>query len=364
MKNNFWKKLPKPFFALAPMADVTDVVFRNLVAKYSRHGEGGGGPDVLWTEFVSADGLAHPTGREKLLVDLRYRENERPVVAQLFSSNPENMRSAAKLCAELGFDGVDINMGCPDRTIEKQGCGSAMIKTPDIAVEIIRAAKAGIRDAGKDIPLSVKTRVGYNKEIIDEWIPVLLGEDIQALTIHARTRKDLSKVPANWDYVRRVVALRDKLAPQTIIIGNGDVMDLGDGKVKSEMSGCDGLMIGRAAFGNPWLFDHNRTVKKRGSWNMNFILQLLPRSFAKKLRGDSLYTVSDVAIPERLRVMVEHAENFEKELGGIKNFAIMKKHIKAYVHGFAGAKELRDRLMNEGNTASKIKEIVEAFLSK
>src|SRR5690606_20274912 len=149
--NNFWKQLPKPFFCLAPMADVTDPAFRQTVAKYGK-------PDVMWTEFVSADGRCHESGRAPLRRELVYAENERPIVVQLFSSNPTNMRAAAKLCAELGFDGIDINMGCPDRTIEKQGCGSAMIKTPDIAVEIIRAAKQGIADAGKDIPLSVKTR--------------------------------------------------------------------------------------------------------------------------------------------------------------------------------------------------------------
>ena len=178
---NFWKQLPKPFFCLAPMADVTDPAFRRVIAKYGK-------PDVTWTEFVSADGLCHPSGRESLMKDLQYTDAERPIVAQLFSSQPENMRAAAKLCAELGFDGIDINMGCPDRTIEKQGCGSAMIKTPDKAVEIIRAAKRGIADAGKDIPLSVKTRVGYNTEIIDEWIPVLLGEKIAALTVHEPER--------------------------------------------------------------------------------------------------------------------------------------------------------------------------------
>ena len=184
---NFWESLSKPFFALAPMADVTDAAFRRIIAKYGK-------PDVTWTEFVSADGLCHPKGREKLLKDLEYSEAERPIVAQLFSSNPENMRAACKLCAELGFDGIYINMGCPDKTIEKQGCGSAMIKTPDIAIQVINAAKQGIADAGKDIPLSVKTRVGYSRDEIDMWVKLLLEQNLAALTIHARTRKDLSQV--------------------------------------------------------------------------------------------------------------------------------------------------------------------------
>lgn len=350
---NFWKKLNKPFFALAPMADVTDPAFRRIIAKYGK-------PDVTWTEFVSADGLAHSVAREKLIKDLAYTEAERPIVAQLFSSNLENMKNAVRLCAELGFDGVDINMGCPDRTIEKQGCGSAMIKTPDIAVKIIQAAKEGIREAGKDIPLSVKTRVGYYKETIDEWIPVLLNENIAALTIHARTRKDLSQVPANWDYVTKVVALRDKLAPDTVIIGNGDVMDMNDGLEKAATTGCDGVMIGRACFGNPWIFNKNIQVVKRGSWKQNFLLRILPNRWAKRLMGDSRYTVSNISIEEKLQVLVEHSQLF-CELLPHKSFATMKKHYKAYCHGFPGAKELRMRLMDAPDVAT-VERIVNEFL--
>ena len=345
------------------MADVTDPAFRRIVAKYSRHGELGGGPDVFWTEFVSADGLCHPKGREKLLVDLKFTETERPIVAQLFSSHPENMRRAAKLCAELGFDGVDINMGCPDRTIEKQGCGSAMIKTPELAVEIVRAAQQGIADAGKKIPLSVNTRVGYNKEIINEWIPVLLGLDIQALSVHARTRKDMSKVPANWDYIKRVVKLRDKIAPSTVIIGNGDVGDISDGLDKARQTGCDGIMIGRASFGNPWIFDGDRTVLKKGSWKQNIFLQLLPVTWAKKIMGDRRYTISEVPIEEKLRVLVEHSKLFDELLGAVKNFSIMKKHYKAYCTGFSGAKELRMQLM-EAKDVVEVEQIVDEFLKK
>lgn len=369
---NFWKEVNtrtqkegKPFFALAPMADVTDPAFRRILAKYGK-------PDVTWTEFVSADGLAHPVGREKLMKDLVFTEAERPIVAQLFSSNPENMKNAAKLCTELGFDGVDINMGCPDRTIEKQGCGSAMIKTPEKAVEVIRAAKLGILEAvaeaaaqGKtisEIPLSVKTRVGYNKEIIDEWVPVLLNENIAALTIHARTRKDLSKVPANWDYVKRVVTLRDKIAPDTVIIGNGDVADVADGLEKAQATGCDGIMIGRACFGNPWIFNQDVKVLKRGTWNQGWWLTMLPRNWAKKIMGDSRYTTADVSIEDKLTVMIEHSELFCKLLPH-KNFATMKKHYKAYCHGFPGAKELRISLMESPDIAT-VKQLVHDFLKK
>ncbi len=360
---NFWRELKarkdqtgKPFFALAPMADVTDSAFRRIIAKYGK-------PDITWTEFVSADGLCHPQARPKLLKDLEFSETERPIIAQLFSSNPENMRQACKLVAELGFDGIDINMGCPDKTIEKQGCGSAMIKTPDKARAVITAAKQGILDSGKTIPLSVKTRVGYSTDEIDTWIKMLLEQDIAALTVHARTRKDLSKVPANWDYITRVVELKNNIAPGTVIIGNGDVADMADGELKSQQTGCDGVMIGRAVFGNPWIFNKDVQVKKRGSWNRNFLLRLLPDTWAKKIMGESRYTISDIPLAKKLEVMVEHTELFDTLLGDVKNFAVMKKHYKAYATGFPGAKELRIKLM-ESKNKDEVKQIIDDYLKE
>ncbi len=232
MKENFWKKVSKkkPFFALAPMADVTDAAFRRVIAKYGK-------PDVMWTEFVSADGLCNREGRKHLLTDLEYTEKERPIVAQLFTSHPEKMRQAAKLIAKLGFDGLDINMGCPDRTIEKQGAGAALIKNPKLAREVIRAAKEGINDAGKNIPVSVKTRIGWSKPEMETWIPELLSENIAALTIHARTRKEMSLVPARWEFVKRTVEIRNQMKSETLIIGNGDVKDLKEAKASGERNG-------------------------------------------------------------------------------------------------------------------------------
>jgi nifR3 family TIM-barrel protein len=348
-KNNihmgFWGGLPKPFFALAPMADVTDPAFRRLIAKHSRHGQSGGGPDVFWTEFVSANGLMSP-GRKALERDLAYTEAERPIVAQLFTSTPENMRKAAQLCAELGFDGIDINMGCPDKTIEKQGAGACMIKTPDVAVAIIRAAKEGIESSGREVPISVKTRVGYNKVEIEEWIPTLLRENIAALTVHARTRKELSAVPADWSRIKRVVEIRDALGVSTRIIGNGDVADIADGIEKAKQTGVDGIMIGRAIFGNPWLFDRNRKILQKGSWKTSWFAPFVPAFIARKFRGgDKRYTVSDVAMHERLNVLIEHAELFEQLLGDIKSFAI------------------RVELMEKGNTAAEVRKIIEEYLS-
>jgi len=318
MNTSFWNELSKPFLVLAPMADVTDVAFRRVIAKYGK-------PDVLWTEFVSADGLAFAPeeGRKKLLKDLEYSEGERPIVAQLFTSNPKTMEEASLLCAELGFDGVDINMGCPDRSIEKQGAGAAHIKDPEHAKEIIYAAKQG----AKTIPVSVKTRLGYNKDELDTWLPKLFEAAPAAVTIHARTRKEMSKVPARWERVRHAVELRDELAPGVLILGNGDAVDIEDARTKVSESGADGAMLGRAIFGNPWLFsEHVPTLR------------------------------------EKLEVMVEHTKLFE-ELLPHKNFAIMKKHYKAYVSGFDGAAELRARLM-ESADADEIAEVVEGFLAK
>lgn len=335
--NNFWITLPKPYYVLAPMADVTDAPFRRMIAKYSAHTRADGsvgGPDVMWTEFVSADGLvrATPEGKQKLMADLLYTEAERPIVAQLFSSQPDHMEQAAALCLELGFDGVDINMGCPDRSIERQGCGSAMIKSPESASAVIQAAKRGAKsDSSEGIPVSVKTRLGYNQDEVETWIPALLAEQPAALTIHARTRKDMSKVPARWERVGRVVEIRDELKSPTRIIGNGDALSLADAEQKINQSGADGVMLGRAIFGNPWLFHPEKDL-------------------------------SNVSLVERLQVMVEHTELF-CELLPFKNFAIMKKHYKAYVNGFPGAAELRQKLMDAPD-AKTIRQIAEEFIGR
>jgi nifR3 family TIM-barrel protein len=353
---SFWNELrqqKKPFFCVAPMADVTDAAFRRLIVAYGK-------PDVMWTEFVSANGLMSP-GRKVLERDLVYSEGERPIVAQLFSADPARMEGAAKLAAELGFDGIDINMGCPDKTIEKQGAGAAMIKDPESALAIIRAAKRGIVSSGRDIPLSVKTRVGYNTVQLDEWIPLILSEGIAALTVHARTRKDLSLVPANWDYIKKVVALRDRIAPNTIIIGNGDVTSLADGRAKALLSGCDGIMVGRALFGNPWFFDASRQVVTALPQKSIFRNVPILKKFFDTKRTAPTSATNPITIQERLSVLVEHTKLFEELLGDIKSFAIMKKHFKAYCTGFHGAKELRVQLM-EAKDAREVEIRVREFL--
>ena len=308
----------RPILVLAPMADVTDAAFRHVIAAQGK-------PDVFWTEFVSADGLAHAKeeGRRKLMKDLIFTEAEHPIVAQFFTSNPDSMYAAAVLARELGFDGIDINMGCPDRSIEKQGAGAAMIKNPERAREVILAAKKG---AGS-LPVSVKTRLGYNKDILEEWLPEILKAEPAVVTIHARTRKEMSKVPARWERVADAVKIRDTLKSKTLIFGNGDVLDITDAVQKGKEAGADGVMLGRAIFGNPWLFS-GRT---------------------------------DISIQEKLTVLAKHTKLFEELLGEVKSFAVMKKHFKAYVNGWEGSKQLRAALM-ETNNAVEVGAIISEYL--
>ncbi len=291
------------------MLDVTDAALRRVMAAHGK-------PDVLFTEFVSADGLCSK-GKEALLPMLWFSDAERPVVAQIFSSNPGHIREASELVRELGFDGVDINMGCPDRNVVKQGAGAALIRTPKLAREIIRAAKEG---AGP-LPVSIKTRTGDTTDTLETWLPELLAEEPAAITIHARTRKDLSKVPARWENIRQAVEIRDHLGSKTLIIGNGDVRSIEEGIKRAEESGCDGVMAGRGVLGNPWFFATPPHTPTR---------------------------------EEKLRVLIEHTKLFEELFRKdrdrpMKNFDVIKKHYRAYVEGWRGAKELRTKLMGAKN---------------
>lgn len=320
---NFWEKLnkeKKPFFCLAPMADVTDTAFRQIVAKYSS-------PDVMFTEMVACDGLCS-VGKEKLLQLLDFSKIERPIVAQLFGSRPENFYESAKLIKELGFDGIDINMGCPQKNILKQGAGANLINSPNLAKEIIQATKKG---AG-GLPVSVKTRIGFNKNELETWLPILLEEKPAVITIHGRTKKEMSKVSARWDVIKRGVEMAK--GSGVLIVGNGDVQDLEDGQKKAQESGVAGVMIGRAVLGKPWIFNHLDIGRP-------------------SLKNEE----------KRFKILVEHIELFEEKYGEnqagrgrVKNFAMMKKHIKAYLTGFKGVKELRVKLMDcdSGEEAKKL----------
>ncbi|MEK7187497.1 MAG: tRNA-dihydrouridine synthase [Patescibacteria group bacterium] len=328
MKQSFWKTLTKPIIALAPMANVTDAAFRRIIAKTGK-------PDVTWTEFVSADGL-FSAGREKLLPDLWFTENERPIVAQFFSAKPELMYQTALLAQELGFDGIDINMGCPDKGVEKQGAGAALMKNPELAKEIILETKRG---AG-NLPVSVKTRIGYTKNMLDTWLPHLLETEPAAITLHFRTRQEMSKVGAHWELATEAVRIRDahdSSPKKTLILGNGDCKDIDEAREKAIQYGLDGVMIGRGIFGNPWLFT--------------------PRT-------------EPIGIQEKLETMLEHTRLFcelykvDPETGyGLKEFSVMKKHYKAYASGFDGAKELRVRLM-EAKNLSDIETMISDWINQ
>ncbi len=314
---SFWNELPKPFFVMAPLDDVTDAAFRQMFAVHGK-------PHVTYTEFTSADGLvlAPEPGKTKLLKKFLYSENERPIVAQLFSAVPERMEQAARLAAEMGFDGIDINMGCPDKAVEKQGCGSALINNSELARELMRAVRRG----APRLPLSVKTRIGYNTDELERWVTQLLEEDPTTLILHLRTRKEMSDVPAHWERMKDAVALRDSLGSKTLLVGNGDVKDIADARAKAAESGCDGVMLGRAMFGNPWLFSEHAVTPS-----------------------------------ERINALAEHLRLFDELLGTTTHYAVMKKHFKAYIHGWDNAKDLRVELM-ETNTVPEALAILAAHV--
>lgn len=314
------------------MYDVTDSAFRYIIAKYGK-------PDVFYTEFTSTDGLSNETGRQKLLHHLKFNEIEHPIVAQVFGTKPEKFRETARLVRELGFDGIDINMGCPDKNIIKGGSCAALFRTPELAKELILAAKQGAETdpspTGKPpIPVSVKIRIGDTKVDWQDWIAQLLEAQPAAIAIHLRTRKEMSKVPAHWELMPDMVKfIHDHTTEDTrpIIVGNGDVMTTDDAAAKAAATGCDGVMLGRGIFGNPWLFAKNLTAPP--------------------------------TLEKRLKVLVEHCKLYDEMFTGVKLWDIMKRHFKAYVGGFENAAELRAQLYETKN-ARDVETIVDGFLKQ
>ncbi|MBU1074606.1 tRNA-dihydrouridine synthase [Patescibacteria group bacterium] len=304
---------------MAPMDDVTDFPYRQMVIQC-------GGPDVMFTEFVSADGMCS-AGRKRLLYDLKFHENEKPIVAQVFGSNPANFYKSAKLIEKLGFDGIDINMGCPFKAIEKQGAGAALIKTPLLAKEIITATV----DGAGEMAVSVKTRIGYNKDVSKSWIPKILEMKPAALIIHGRTQKEKSKVPAHWDIIKSIGAIVKASSPKTIFIGNGDVKSIQDAKDKAQEFGVDGVMIGRAAMNDPWFFS-----------------------------GKS---ADQITYNDRLQLLIRHSHLFEKTFKGIKNFYNIRKFYSSYVSDFTDSKKLRIELMKAQN-ALEVESMINRFLKQ
>lgn len=301
---DFWKKLKKPFFALAPMNDVTDTVFRQIVAQ-------AGKPDVFFTEFANVDGY-FSAGQDAVLKKLKFSPVEKPIVAQIWGLKPENYFKMGRELKKMGFAGIDINMGCPEKKVIKNGACAALMNNRDLANDIIKATQ----DGTCGLPVSVKTRIGFNKIITEDWLGWLLSFDLDCLTIHVRTAKEMSKTLAHWEEFGKIVKLRDQISPATIIIGNGDISTRAMGLELSQKYNLDGVMIGTGIFQNLFVFSKQQTEHS-------------PK--------------------EMLKLLLEHAKLYEKTWGKKKNFAALKKMFKVYVNNFTGASDLRAELMRTNN---------------
>ena len=306
MSENFWADLPKPFFVLAPMEDVTDAVFRHVVAKAGR-------PDVFFTEFTNSESYCHPEGLKSVRGRLMFTEDEQPIVAHIWGDNPENFRKMSIGMAEMGFKGIDLNMGCPVPNVAQRGKGSGLILRPEVAAELIQAAKAG------GLPVSVKTRLGY-KEVDEwkEWLSHILKQDIANLSIHLRTRKEMSQADAHWELIPEIKALRDQIAPNTLITINGDIPDRQTGLELATKYDVDGVMIGRGIFKNPFAFE--KEPREHSTEEYLGLLRL------------------------QLDLQDKYAEELPRSISGLHRF------FKVYVKGFRGAGELRNQLMNTKST--------------
>ncbi|WP_281183065.1 tRNA dihydrouridine synthase [Staphylococcus schleiferi] len=316
MKENFWRELPRPFFILAPMEDVTDIVFRHVVSEAAR-------PDVFFTEFTNTASFCHPEGIHSVRGRLTFSEDEQPMVAHIWGDQPEQFREMSIGLAEMGFKGIDLNMGCPVANVAQKGKGSGLILRPEVAAEIIQATKAG------GLPVSVKTRLGYYE--IDEWkdwLKHVLEQDITNLSIHLRTRKEMSKVDAHWELIEAIKNLRDEIAPDTLLTINGDIPDRQTGLELVEKYGVDGIMIGRGIFHNPFAFEKE------------------PREHTSKELLDLL----------RLHLSLFQKYNKDED----RQFKSLRRFFKIYVRDIKGASQLRHQLMNTESIA-EARELLDAF---
>lgn len=308
---NFWQGLArskKPFLCLAPMEDVTDSVFRQMISRISK-------PDVMFTEFVNVEGIVH--GGPPVLQRLCFSKTERPIVAQIWGKEPGNFLKAAKLIADLGFDGIDINMGCPQKDVLKAGLCIGLIANCSLAGEIIKATREG---AG-GLPVSVKTRIGLDKIITEDWCGFLLEQKLDALTVHGRTAKEMSDVPAHWDEIAKVARMRGVMGIETVIIGNGDVKNFLDAKDKLQIANVDGVMIGRGGLENIGCFRNPQ----------------IP-----------------ILKSQRIGFLREHLRLWQETWGRDKNFQVMKKYFKIYIRDFDGAGELRGKLMETDSVGQAV----------
>lgn len=307
LMTNFWNDLKKPFFILAPMESVTDIVFRHVIASAAK-------PDIFFTEFVNATSFCSEKGRHSTARRLLFTDEEKPIVAQIWGNKPENFAKMSVELTKMGFSGIDINMGCPDKNVVRTGSGSALIRTPETAGELIRAAKTG------SLPVSVKTRLGDTSiEQWKVWVEFLLNQDIVNLTIHLRTRKEMSKVGAHYELITDIKKLRDKIAPNTLLTINGDIIDREKGTALAEKYGIDGIMIGRGIFSNPFAFETKTTNHTRDE------------------------------LMDLLKLHLELYDKYSTESEPLK-FDPLKKFLKVYIRDFPGASELREKLMHCKNT--------------
>ena len=313
---NFWQKLPRPFTVLAPMEDVTDVVFRHVIKV-------AGTPDVFFTEFTNSDSFCHPTGIDSVRGRLVFTSDEQPMVAHIWGDNPEHFRKMSLSLAEMGFSGIDINMGCPVPNVAERGKGSGLILRPEVAGELIQAAKAG------GLPVSVKTRLGFTKLTeMKDWISHLLRQDIANLSVHLRTRAEMSKAEAHWELIPELVKLRDELAPNTLITINGDIANRQEGLELAAKYGVDGIMIGRGIFKNPFAFEKE------------------PRDHSSK------------ELIDLLRLQLDLQDQYQEQLP--RSIVGLHRFFKIYVKGFPGANDLRIRLMDTKST-DEVREILDEF---
>lgn len=311
---NFWDKLKKPIMILAPMDGVTDSVFRQIVCSVGK-------PDVLFTEFVPIDAILSKKGSEVIKKSLQFSDAERPIVAQIWGTDPEKFYESARILRKLGFDGIDINMGCPDRSTIKKGACAALIKNPKLAQEIILATIKG----ACGLPVSVKTRIGFDKLDTENWIQCLLQTPIAALALHLRTASEMSKVPAHWEEIKKAVKIRNELKSKAQVIGNGDINSLREAKEKCKLYGIDGVMIGRGIFENVWLFNEKVDIEK-----------ITPK--------------------QKMELLIKHLNLFQKTSGNTRHFELMKKFVKCYVNNFSSAADARESLMKTKTLDELIKE--------
>lgn len=316
MKDNFWQELKRPFFILAPMEDVTDVVFRHVISKAAR-------PDVFFTEFTNSESYCHPDGNESVRGRLTFTEDEQPIVAHIWGDKPEFFREMSIGMAEMGYRGIDINMGCPAPNVFKHGRGAGLIKRPDVAAELIQAAKAG------GLPVSVKTRLGHAD--INEWrgwLTHLFKQDIANLSIHLRTKVEMSQGEAHWELIPEIKKLRDEIAPQTLLTINGDVLNHQMGMELVEKYGVDGVMIGRGVFHNPFAFEPE---------------------------------VREHSPQELIDLFRYHLDLFDEySVIELRVFKPLRRFFKIYLREFKGANALRIQLM-ETQTTDEVREILADF---